>query len=111
MYVKSLELKNFRNIESAKLYPANGVNVIFGNNAQGKTNLIEGLYFCSGMGSFRGAKESELRQFEKEYFSLCCWFYSFGRIGKYPSEARSKNEKISHFGCGYEILFGSLRAL
>ena len=95
MYVKSLEMDNFRNIESAKLNPANGVNVIFGNNAQGKTNLIEGLYFCSGMGSFRGAKESELRQFEKEYFSICCGFHSFGRDRKIVIRSSEQKRKIS----------------
>ena len=95
MYVKSLEMENFRNIKSAKLNPANGVNVIFGNNAQGKTNLIEGLYFCSGMGSFRGAKESELRQFEKEYFSICCGFHSFGRDRKIVIRSSEQKRKIS----------------
>ena len=40
MYIKSIELINFRNYDNARIYFTNGLNVIIGNNAQGKTNLL-----------------------------------------------------------------------
>ena len=44
MICKSIEYFNFRNIESARIEPSPGVNVLFGNNADGKTNAVEGIY-------------------------------------------------------------------
>ena len=66
MKVTSLELENFRNIASARLIPCGGVNVIFGENAQGKTNLIEAIYFAAIGKSFRGAHESDFIRFEQK---------------------------------------------
>ena len=44
MIIKSLELIDFRNIENEKIEFTEGVNVIYGDNAQGKTNILEGIY-------------------------------------------------------------------
>ena len=43
-----------------EIFPCQGVNVIYGGNAQGKTNLLESLWLFTGGHSFRGAKDSEL---------------------------------------------------
>ena len=56
MRVTQLELKNFRNIASAAVEPCDGVNLIWGDNAQGKTNLLESIWLFTGCRSFRGAK-------------------------------------------------------
>ena len=53
MRVKQLSVQNFRNIEKAVLKPADGVNVIFGENAQGKTNILESIWLFTGCKSFR----------------------------------------------------------
>ena len=53
MRVKQLSVQNFRNIEKAVLKPADGVNVIFGEYAQGKTNLLDSLWLLMGCKSFR----------------------------------------------------------
>lgn len=66
MYVTRLATKNFRNLEDAQLFPCQGVNVIYGGNAQGKTNLLEGLWLFTGGHSFRGAKDGELPRLDKE---------------------------------------------
>ena len=63
MKIKSLKLKNFRNIEEIEFNPFEGVNVIYGENAQGKTNLIEAVWLFTGAKSFRGAKDAELKKF------------------------------------------------
>ena len=56
MYIKSLKLENFRNYDSlsASFHP--GVNILIGDNAQGKTNLIEAIYMMSFAKSFARAK-------------------------------------------------------
>ncbi len=57
MIVLNLECKNFRNLEEVKLEPINGMNVICGENAQGKTNLIEAIWLFTGAKSFRSTKD------------------------------------------------------
>lgn len=63
MTVNKLTVKQFRNIKSAELVPSDGINVIFGSNAQGKTNLIEALWLLCGQKSFRGGRDSEFLSF------------------------------------------------
>lgn len=60
MRVNSLEAENFRNLERIFLEADERVNVIYGSNAQGKTNLIECVWMFTGARSFRGAKDQEL---------------------------------------------------
>ena len=47
MYVDSLALKNYRNIESLDINFSNGINIFYGDNAQGKTNILEALLMMS----------------------------------------------------------------
>lgn len=65
MYVQRLAAKNFRNLEDKEIFPCEGVNVIYGDNAQGKTNLLESLWLFTGGHSFRGAKDSELPKLDR----------------------------------------------
>lgn len=68
MRVKSIRLADFRNIRSAQITPCETVNVILGENAQGKTNLLEAVWLCTGGRSFRGAKEGQMvRMGEKSF--------------------------------------------
>ncbi len=60
MYFKSLTLQNFRNYSKLFAEFHQKVNIITGENAQGKTNLIEALYFMSLGKSFRTFRDSEL---------------------------------------------------
>ncbi len=70
MRITRLEISDFRNIASASLEPGSGVNIIYGANAQGKTNLLEAIWLCTGNKSFRGAREKEMTRFEKEAFHI-----------------------------------------
>ena len=79
MFVKSLEFENYRNLEHDTLYPTEGINVICGDNAQGKTNLIECLWLFTGGRSFRGAKENELIRFGEKRAKIDLCFYSMNR--------------------------------
>ena len=47
MTIKRLVLKDFRNYDSVSVDFDKGVNIIYGNKTQGKTNLLEAIYFCS----------------------------------------------------------------
>lgn len=63
MYCDSIQYINFRNIESAEIKPKRDVNILYGNNAEGKTNALEGMYMFANGRSFRSAKERELIRF------------------------------------------------
>lgn len=66
MKLKKLKIKGFRNISEAEFTPCDGINIIYGQNAQGKTNLIEAVWLFTGAKSFRGAKDNELKGFDSE---------------------------------------------
>lgn len=66
MYIQSLELSNFRNYESLKTEFSEGTNILYGDNAQGKTNILEALYMISICKSYRGQKDRDLIRFGQE---------------------------------------------
>lgn len=68
MRIKRLKVENFRNLEKLDIEFSDGVNIIYGNNAQGKTNIIEAIYIFSFGKSFRANRDIELLKFDKEYF-------------------------------------------
>ena len=49
MIIKSIELKNFRNYEQLQIDFDKATNILFGDNAQGKTNILESIYFLSNL--------------------------------------------------------------
>ncbi len=59
MKVISLAVSDFRNLMQFTLSPCDGVNVIAGDNAQGKTNLLEALWLFTGARSFRGTRDRD----------------------------------------------------
>lgn len=67
MIVKSINLENFRNYEKIEVDFNEKVNIIIGNNAQGKTNLIEAIYLSSMSKSFRTNTSSDLVKFNKDF--------------------------------------------
>lgn len=79
MRLTGLTIRNFRNLESVNLSPAPGVNVIYGENAQGKTNLMEAVYLLTGQKSFRAARESDFVRFGEETARIEADFICQGR--------------------------------
>ena len=67
MRIKRLKVENFRNLEKLDIEFSDGVNIIYGNNAQGKTNIIEAIYIFSFGKSFRANRDIELLKFDEEY--------------------------------------------
>ena len=60
MIVKKLELKDFRNYENLSLDFSEGVNILYGDNAQGKTNILESIYVAATTKSQKGSKDKEM---------------------------------------------------
>ena len=63
MYVSSLALRDYRNYERLDLTLDEGTNIFYGNNAQGKTNILEAIYLCGTTRSYRGGKDRDLIRF------------------------------------------------
>lgn len=66
MIIKSLELENFRNYDSLHLNFDEGTNILYGDNAQGKTNVLEAIYVSATTKSHKGSKDKEIINFSKE---------------------------------------------
>jgi DNA replication and repair protein RecF len=66
MIVKSLELKDYRNYDSLNILFSSGTNILYGENAQGKTNILEAIYLCGTTKSHRGSKDREIIRFQEE---------------------------------------------
>ena len=70
MYCKDIELRCFRNVDSEVIDFTDGINVIYGQNAQGKTNILEAIYLFARGKSFRAFKDKELIKFGCEQATL-----------------------------------------
>ncbi len=81
MIVKNLYSSGFRNFNEIEFLPSENMNVIYGDNAQGKTNLLEAIWLFCGAKSFRGAKDSELLGFNLKKAVNSCDFI-FGETEK-----------------------------
>lgn len=66
MIIESIELKNYRNYRELHMEFDPGTNILYGNNAQGKTNILEAVYVCCTTKSHRGSKDRELIHFDED---------------------------------------------
>ncbi len=57
MIIESIELQNYRNYDQTTYGVFPGTNILYGNNAQGKTNILEAVYVCCTTKSHRGSKD------------------------------------------------------
>lgn len=67
MYLEGIELKNYRNYETVKLSFSPSINVLIGENAQGKTNLVESIYFLAMSRSHRSPRDRELIRWDSDF--------------------------------------------
>ncbi|MBQ3145950.1 MAG: DNA replication/repair protein RecF [Clostridia bacterium] len=70
MYIEKIKLENFRNYEKEEIEFDKNVNIIYGDNAQGKTNILESIFVCSLGKSFRTNKDKELINKEKDFSKI-----------------------------------------
>ena len=66
MHIESVQLKNFRNYQDLTLDLDKGTNIFYGDNAQGKTNILESVYLCGTTKSHKGSKDKEIIRFGEE---------------------------------------------
>lgn len=66
MYIESIELKNYRNYEYLYIELDPATNILYGDNAQGKTNILEAAYLCGTTKSHRGSRDREIIRFDQE---------------------------------------------
>ena len=66
MIIESIELKNYRNYDELHMEFSPGTNILYGNNAQGKTNILEAVYVCCTTKSHRGSKDRDMIHFHED---------------------------------------------
>ena len=81
MTVSKVIYHNWRNIEQCEVDLKPGINVLWGNNAQGKSNILEGIYYFARGRSFRGAKDRELIRFGESFANAAIDFRKDGYTG------------------------------
>jgi DNA replication and repair protein RecF len=70
LYISNLQILRFRNLKDIQYSPNEGLNILIGDNAQGKTNFLEAVYFLSTGSSFRSGQEKDLISFGENQFSI-----------------------------------------
>lgn len=111
MYVTKLQYENYRNLVDGSISPSNGIHVIYGENAQGKTNLLEAIWLFTGGHSFRGAKDAEIPRLvaetgkNEEFCKLHLEFFSQERLQK--AQLTIQNGKRSSVINGVEKKHGA----
>lgn len=66
MFIDSLALSNYRNYEEEIISFSNGINILYGDNAQGKTNILEAIYMLATTKSHRGSHDKEIIKFDSD---------------------------------------------
>jgi len=74
--IQRLKYKNYRNLQPNVIIPHKGINIIYGRNAQGKTNLLEALWLFTGGRSFRGSKDADLIAHQEQKADVEIDFFS-----------------------------------
>src|SRR5574344_2481688 len=90
MLINNIKLKNFRNYKELNFDFSNGINVFYGDNAQGKTNIIESIYLAAIGKSFRTNKENELINFNEKFSEVLVNYSKKDRKGKIKIEISEK---------------------
>lgn len=93
MKVIALKFENYRNLKNDIITPCEGVNIIYGDNAQGKTNLLEALWMFCGGHSFRASKDNEVVNWDESFARLEMRF--FGQDREQKAKITFQNSKKS----------------
>ena len=90
MWIKKLKIKNFRNYESEEINLEKNINIFYGQNAQGKTNIIESIFLCSLGKSFRTKKDKEMIKLNEQNALVEVEYEKSDRDGKIKIEIGNK---------------------
>ncbi|MCI8617128.1 MAG: AAA family ATPase [Clostridia bacterium] len=92
MWIKNIKIKNFRNYNKEEINLEKNINIFYGENAQGKTNIIEAIFLCSLGKSFRAKKDSEMIKLNEENSIVEIEFEKSDRDGKIKIDLGNKKE-------------------
>lgn len=90
MWISNIKIKNFRNYTDEKIELNKNINVFYGENAQGKTNIIEAIYLTAMGKSYRTKKESEMINFNSQNSLIEVEYFKSDRDGKVKIELGNK---------------------
>lgn len=114
MIIKRFSAENFRNIEKCSVEFKDGVNLLLGNNAQGKTNAVEGIYHFARGKSFRKCEDKELLRFGSEGFRLFIEYEDKDGVNtlEYSHFGRERRRKKNGYTLkGAKEMIGNFRAV
>ena len=97
MIIKSIELADYRNYDSLTIQFDKGTNILYGNNAQGKTNILEAIFVSATTKSHRGSKDREIINFDKEEAHIRTYIEREGvetRVDMHLRKSKSKGIAI-----------------
>lgn len=98
MIIKSLELENFRNYHSLAINFDSGTNILYGDNAQGKTNILEAIYLSATTKSHKGSKDKDIVNFNEEEAHIRTYVQKDGlenRVDMHLRKSKSKGIAIN----------------
>jgi len=96
--IKSIKLENFRNYDSLDLDFEKGTNILYGDNAQGKTNVLEAIYLSATTKSHKGSKDKEIIRFDKDEAHIRTFLDKEGmeyRVDMHLRKSKSKGIAIN----------------
>ena len=103
MIIKSLELDRYRNYDTLQISLDQGINIFYGDNAQGKTNALEAIYLCCTSKSHKGSKDREIIQFDREESHIKLYVekdgvesVSYTHLDVYKRQCRNCQRSLRH---------------
>ena len=90
MWIKKIKINNFRNYEKEEINLEKNINIFYGQNAQGKTNIIESIFLCSLGKSFRAKKDNEMIKLNEQNAIVEIEYEKSDRDGKIKIEIGNK---------------------
>ena len=90
MYIDKIKLNNFRNYIEEEINLDKNINIFYGNNAQGKTNILESIYLCAIGKSYRTNKDREIININKDFSKVEINYSKKDREGKIKLEISDK---------------------
>ena len=93
MIIKSLELIDYRNYENLSMQFNNGTNILYGDNAQGKTNILESIYLCGTTKSHKGSKDKEMIKINKDEAHIRIFIEKNGSTHKIDMHLKKNKSK------------------
>lgn len=95
MIIKSLELDRYRNYDTLQISLDQGINIFYGDNAQGKTNALEAIYLCCTSKSHKGSKDREIIQFDREESHIKLYVEKDGVEYRIDMHLKKTNQRAS----------------